>query len=137
MFRLADILNFSNSFYVIDAEVVDGNSHNYSLTSMTRKNEDVDFSFLVLNTHDIEEIQKNIPDEANVGIVINGKGTLYRTIKDCAEEDNSATLLNRILPDANVDDYYLQAGAITLPGTGKDSSHQRHRGRRGMRYYPS
>jgi len=107
MFRLADILNFSNSFYVIDAEVVDGNSYNYSLASMTRKNEDVDFSFPVLNSRDIEEIQKNIPDEANVGIVINGKGTLYRTLKECAEEDNSA-LLNRILPDANVDDYYLQ-----------------------------
>lgn len=109
MLKLADILDFSDSFYVIDVEMLGGNLYNYSLTSMRKNNNDIDFSFPISPTNDFLEIKKNIPVGANIGLIVNGKGLLYRQIK---QEQDSKICINKILPGVNPDDYCMQQYSI-------------------------
>lgn len=119
MFKLVDIIDYSDNFYVVDVEVMGGGSYQYALTSMTKKNKDIEFSFPVLETNDVKEILSVLPNEACVGLVISGRGILYRYVQENEGEDDSV-VLNKVLPDANPDDYYLQRYSI---GNVQDEEH--------------
>lgn len=109
MLKLADILDFSDSLYIVDVEIIGVDQNNYTLTSVRKDKNDIDFSFPVLQTNDFFVIQKNIPTGASIGLVVNGKGILYRQIK---QEQEEKICIDKVLPGVNPDDYCMQQYSI-------------------------
>lgn len=57
------------------------------------------------NLSDINELKALIPKDTPVALAVNGRGILHRKLK---EEGDEAYLLSQILPDAKVQDFYIQ-----------------------------
>lgn len=113
MFKLENIIETSKKAYIVDIEV--NATEVYSLTVLTRKGKDIDFSFPVVESSDINDILGKIPDEATIGLIISGKGVLYRVVKSGADSPKEK-LLSQILPDADVNDFHIQPCGIEGKG---------------------
>lgn len=107
MIKLSDIIERGTKIYVVDVEISSINKYFYSLTILSREKEDINFQFPVLESADINEITNFIPKETPIGLVINGKGILYKSL-NIQNEANDKYILKQILPDANTDEFYLQ-----------------------------
>jgi|GEM_PF-1315624 len=55
----------------------------------------------------IEDLKNRIPKNVPISLVLNGKGILHKTIS-VNEKDTEITLLQKVLPNAQIDDFYIQ-----------------------------
>lgn len=109
MFKLENIIDKTRKVYVIDIEL--STKESYSLTELCRQGKEIDFNFLLVGCNSIDDVISYIPPESAVGIIISGKGIIYRQI-NTNDIPIKAKLLNHILPDADINDFYLQLNKI-------------------------
>ncbi len=55
----------------------------------------------------LEIVKNNLPEKTPVALVINGKGIIHKKT-NCGEKDTDKTLLQKVLPNANTEDFYIQ-----------------------------
>ena len=55
----------------------------------------------------IEDLKNLIPKNVPISLVLNGKGILHKIIS-VNEKDTEITLLQKVLPNAQIDDFYIQ-----------------------------
>lgn len=107
MIKLSDIIERDTKIFVVDVEISSINKYFYSLTILSRGTKEINFYSPVMESADINEIINLIPREAPIGLVINGKGILYKSLT-IPNEVNDKYILKQIMPDTNTDEFYLQ-----------------------------
>jgi Tfp pilus assembly protein PilN len=68
------------------------------------------------NISNFSELAKNIDAKLPIVLIVNGKGIIHRKVS-YSDNDTPTTLLNKVLPNANVNEFYIQQETINTSQT--------------------
>lgn len=84
-----------------------------NLLTLKRNKADVLTETKISGITDIVSLSAKLDPKSPIVLVINGKGIIHKKVA-VAENDSLASILNKVLPNANVDDFYIQKQEINL-----------------------